>query len=303
MTPRPKNSNGGNGKSSTGRPASPRGEPEEVDLDELAKATLKTLGMWRLPVGPALIAKEEGIELAPGRYGEKFDARIEYVPSAGTFILYYRTAEHDRTEGRVRFSQAHEMGHYYIPRHRKDLLAGRSHNSVNDFRSRDPRELEADEFASALLMPRDLFYDEMKKRGMKVCSLGDLCRLADGVFGTSVTSTVRRYCQFDWEPCAVVVSEAGRVKWARASDSMRPLGLSYVPFGDPVPATAPTATLWRRLGSSDSLEPIEGRVDAGAWFDRPRREWLWEESMPLGRTGLVLTFLTVEDAGDDPDEE
>ena len=107
-----------------------------LDFDEFAKATLCALDMWRLPVNPYAIAKEEGIELAPGKYGERFDARIEYIRAAETFILYYRTALNDRTEGRVRFSLAHELGHYYLPGHRDYLLSGRSHNSVADFRHR-----------------------------------------------------------------------------------------------------------------------------------------------------------------------
>jgi hypothetical protein len=304
MTQQRKNSSGGNEKSSSGRSASAKAEPEAVDLDDLAKGVLVALGMWRLPVNPELIAKEEGIELAPGEYGEEFDARIEYIGSARTFILYYRTTAHDRTEGRVRFSQAHELGHYYIPKHRKYLVEGNSHNSVNDFRSRDPREVEADEFASALLMPRDLFFEELKRAGLtKVCALRDLCRLAGGTFRTSVTSTVRRYCQFDWEPCAVVVSEAGRVKWALASDSMRPLGMSYFPFGDPIPTTSSSAKLWQQLNMTGSSEPVEGRVASGVWFERPRREWLWEEAMPLGQTGLVLTFLAADDDGRDDSED
>jgi hypothetical protein len=266
-----------------------------LDFDDIAKSALQALGMWRLPVNPETIAREEGIELAPGQYGEKFDARIEFIASAKTFILYYRTAVHGRTEGRVRFSLAHELGHFYLPSHRKYLLRGDSHNSVADFRSRDPRENEADEFASALLMPRELFVAEMKRRSSTYCTLSDLRKMADNVFQTSITSTVRRYCQFDWEPCAMVISEAGKVKWARHSDSMKPLGMSYIEFGSRVPNTSPTSKLWERLRTSDSLEPVEERVDADVWYERPGRGRLWEEAMPLGYTGLVLTFLTLED--------
>jgi len=275
-------------------------EREALSIEDFAKATLTALGMWRLPVDPFAIVREEGIELAPGQYGSKFDARIEYVARARTFILYYKSVTHGRTEGRVRFSLSHELGHFYLPSHRDYLLSGRSHNSVTDFRSRSPQEIEADEFASALLMPRELFTAELKMKGRRFWTLSDLCRMADDVFAASVTSTVRRYCQFDVEPCAMVISEAGRVSWARHSDSMKPLGMSYIEYGAAVPSLSRTAKLWSRLQASDSLDPVEGQTGAEVWYERPYRDRLWEEAMPLGYTGLVLTFLSLQDP--DPDD-
>lgn len=271
------------------------------DFDAIVKATLTTLGMWRLPVDPFAIAKEEGIELAPGKYGARFDARIEFIPAVEMFIIYFRTAAHNRTEGRVRFSVAHELGHFYLPGHRESLLRGRSHNSVANFRSREPQEKEADEFAAALLMPEGLFGAELRRRGRNYCTLSDLRKLADEVFLTSITSTVRRYCQFDWEACSVVISEAGSIRWANQSDTMKALGMSYVPEG-PVPNTSVTARLWRRMPEVGAGTE-EGPVEAEAWYEHPRREKLWEEAMALGSTGQVLTFLTLEDPeNDDPDE-
>ena len=60
---------------------------------ERSEEVLRTLGMWRVPVDPLAIAKEEGIELAPGRYGRQFDARIEYLPAIRRFVIYYQEPE------------------------------------------------------------------------------------------------------------------------------------------------------------------------------------------------------------------
>jgi hypothetical protein len=43
------------------------------ELEEEAECILKALGMWRVPVDPFAIAREEEIELAPGTYGRAFD--------------------------------------------------------------------------------------------------------------------------------------------------------------------------------------------------------------------------------------
>jgi hypothetical protein len=270
-------------------------DPDDIEL--LAKEKLIALGMWRLPVNPLAIAREEGIELAPGRYGERFDARIKFVRSVKTFILFYKEAGYGLTEGRVRFSLGHELGHYYLPHHRTYLLSGQSHNSVTDFRSPDPREKEADEFSSALLMPHELFAGALKSRNLTICALADLSRLAENTFQTSLTSTVRRYVGLDWEACSMVVSEAGVVKWARHSDTMKAQGMGWIEHGTPVPHATPTAKLWDRLGREATLDRVEAGVDADIWFERPYRRRLWEEAMPLGYTGQVLTFLAAEEAG------
>ncbi len=266
-----------------------------LDIEAEAKKHLIALDMWRLPVDPFAIAKEEGIELAPGRYGSKFDARIKFVRSANTFIIFYKMASDGLTEGRVRFSIGHELGHYYLPHHRTYLLRGHSHNSVTDFRSGNQIEMEADAFSSALLMPNELFADALKVRRISVCTLADLSRLAETAFKTSLTSTVRRYISLDWEPCSMVVSEAGTVKWAKHSVSMKSLGMGWIAGDMHVPNTSATAKLWDRLRRGPTLDRMESEVDADIWFERPYRRRLWEEAMPLGYTGLVLTFLTAEE--------
>jgi hypothetical protein len=272
-----------------------------VDVESIAYETLKALSMWKVPVDPFQIAKEEGIELAPGNYGQGFDARIEFIPSFRKFILFYKSAGPGRTEGRVRFSLGHELAHYYIPTHRDFLLRGENHNSIADFRSKDPREKEADEFAACLLMPHELFSNELKRRRQEYCTLGDLRRLSENVFNTSITSTVLRYCGFDWEACAIIVSSNGRVVWACHSDSMKAIGMSYVGAGIVIPTGTPTAKL---LSTSNNADDgfAEGSVDAGLWYERPRRKHLWEEAMVLGDTGLVLTFL-VHDDSDNRDDD
>lgn len=262
------------------------------EIEEQSQEILRSLDRWYLPVDPLAIAEEEEIELAPGEYSEGFDARIEYLTDVRSFVLYYRDIGPGRTAGRVRFSVAHELGHYYL--HRDYLLAGHAHDSQADFRSRDSKEQEADEFAARLLMPRELFVNEVRRFRQRICTLAELCQLADRVFETSVTSTVRRYCQCDIEPCCLVVSDGGAVKWAVASEDMRRLGMGYVEFGTAVPRMSKTAALWEGADGGAN-EPVEGEVAAPVWFSRPYRSRLWEEAMLLGRTGLALTYLTVAD--------
>src|SRR5579862_4276167 len=200
--------------------------PEEIAA--AAEEVLRALRMWRLPVDPFAIAKEERILLAPGVYGEGFDARIEYYAQFQRFGIFYR--DFGKPEGRIRFSLGHELGHFFLPEHRERLLSGKVHDSESDYRSRDPIEQQADQFAANLLMPRNLFVKEVKSFRQSVCDLKDLGKLA-GRLKTSVTSTAIRYCDCDIEGATAVFSRNGIVQWTYASEDMRHLGCHFVKSG------------------------------------------------------------------------
>ena len=267
----------------------------ETQIDHHATSVLKALDMWKLPVDPFGIAREEEIELAPGEFGPAFDGRIKYLREIDSFVIHYADVAPGRSRGRVRFTLAHELAHFYL--HKSFLLKGQFHDSITDFRSKDAIEREADEFAAALLMPERLFVKTVHQFRQSVCTLAELCQLADR-FDTSVTSTVRRYCQCCIEPCSMVVSENGQLRWALHSEDMKRLGMGFIECRNSsrVPAASETAKLWNTLVESEDPDArVEGELDATVWFDRPYPERLWEEAMPLGYTGLVLTYLTVSD--------
>lgn len=244
--------------------------------------------MWRLPVDPLQIAKEEGIELAPSNYGLGFDARIEYFHAFDRFGIYYQVAGPYRNAGRVNFSIGHELGHFYLPEHRKRLRLGNNHNSVSDFRSKSPQETEADRFAAHLLMPQELFIDYVKAFHGGFCTLKNLCTMAERL-GTSITSTAIRYCDCGIDATLVVLSKHRTIHWSWPSDDMRPLGTWFVESGTQIPAGSQTARLYDRLEAGAADNFIEGSVSSHTWFEWPKRDNLWEEAMSLG--GYVLTYL------------
>jgi Zn-dependent peptidase ImmA (M78 family) len=261
--------------------------------DEIAAAAeevLRALGMWRLPVDPFAIAKEERIRLVPGVYGEGFDARIEYYAQFQRFGIFYR--DFGKPEGRIRFSLGHELGHFFLPEHRERLLSGKVHDSKSDYRSRNPIELQADRFAANLLMPRDLFVKQVKSFRQSVCDLKDLCRLAARL-GTSVTSTAIRYCDCDIEGATAVLSENGIVQWTYASEDMRHLGCYFVESGSAIPRDSETAKLLKLLDGGPTDQVVGHQIDSHVWFDGPKRNLLYEEAMQLGNR--VLTWLVIDE--------
>jgi Zn-dependent peptidase ImmA (M78 family) len=262
---------------------------------ELAVKVLRAHRMYSLPIDPFAIARKEGIVIKPGVYGDDFDARIEHYPALKAYCIFHAEPGGWRTEGRVRFSLAHELGHFYLPEHRVRLRNCQVHNSQTDFVSRDPHELEADEFAANLLMPLELFRAELKTFRGGFCTIQDMLKLANRL-GTSVTSTARRYCESDGEACTIYFSEGGRVRWGKASEDMNRTGMYWYQYGTPAPDGSKTAEYWNQFYAGERPERLAGQVDADVWFSRPGAAVLWEEVMPLGNTGRVITQLTPHDA-------
>lgn len=276
----------------------------DADRRVLEQAAKEVLEIHRVPedvaVNPFALAKLERIHLAPGTYDDCFDGRIEYRGAGpkGRFFLFYALRGPRRPEGKVRFSVAHELGHYFLPRHRDFLISGKWHGSTTGFVSDRKTEREADYFAAALLMPEARFTAEVRKKAHGICDLRNLIDLADRVFETSIISTVIRYTHLNFEPCAVVLSRAGKILYIIASDDMKLVGLGWVDRGARVPALSVTARATAAPPPPDlygARDLVRDGVEAEVWYPERRPRRLWEEVHRFGGD-LALTFLTVDDS-------
>lgn len=116
-------------------------------------------------------------------------------------------------ESKRRFILGHEIGHFTL--HRK--LSQRSYNcstqDLMDWSRKHAVETEANEFASALLMPVKPFKSITKGYGLSYEILKDL----QDVFGTSLTATAIRYTLIGDVPSAIISTRNGLVEFARFS--------------------------------------------------------------------------------------
>lgn len=122
---------------------------------------------------------------------------------------------------RKRFVVAHEIGHLMMHKGMKlpddvfsnfNIIAG-----MEKALKSGEQELEANDFASELLMPENLFMNEA--RG-KVFSPLLIKQLASR-FKSSLTATVFKYLQADLHPICLVFIENGRVKYWKKSDELK----------------------------------------------------------------------------------
>ncbi len=252
-------------------------EVKEI-IDELHKGAKYPLDLNRI------IQTEGNIRARPSNYGEKFDGRIEYIRKKKIFILYYP----DVITPRVRFSIGHELGHFYIPEHRKLLLSGISHNSQSGFISDQRLEREADEFSSYLLIPQSHLKKLLWQK--EFLTLRDILELSNQ-YKTSATAMAIRYVNMTPEPCAIILSQDGQQKFYWPSEEMDYRGFKWRGNRN-IPLNSATSEASKNQCSGKVYEN-NNETNSSMWFSTRKKECnLWEEAFPLGYTGLVLTMLS-----------
>jgi hypothetical protein len=258
------------------------------EIERVANEVLAGHNSSAPPVDIFAIARAEGIELAPGTYADDFSGRIEYHREAGKFILFHPEVEAARYPAQVRFSVAHELGHYFLEHHRELLTGGQAHSSASDFICDNALEREADEFGAALLIPSRALKQKLAKRPFM--TLHEILRMSEQWF-SSATSASIRYAKFTSEACVVVLSESNQTLYSISSDEAGVLGLRFLPKGRTIPQGAAAV----KAGSNPNAgDVVEGSISSAEWYPTRQREIeLWEESFPLGDTGRILTLLSL----------
>jgi hypothetical protein len=257
----------------------------EFEIERLARAVLDSYSL-QPPVDFVALCKQEGIELAPGVYGEEFHGRIEFHPEPPVFIIFHPAFEGSALPGRIRFSIAHELGHYFIDEHRELLVQGRAHNSSGMFApARSRIEHEADRFAGVFLIPDHVIRQTAGSRAFldlqQILSLANRC-------GTSAGAAAIRYVQWAEEPCVVVLCQDARIKYAVASAEAASRGFSRSKLH-----TIPECSGVMCCFSGTAGAFCEGQTWTDYWFCSTRnRARLWEQTYRFGSTRFTLTLLS-----------
>ena len=264
-----------------------------------AEKYLKDNGIHSLPVDPFAIAKKESLVVQAWPESIK-GASGMLVKQQDDFYIFYAT--YIDNEGFQHFSVAHELGHFFLPCHIEQAIPDGQdrHYSYAGFTSQDPYEIEADNFASALLMPSEPFKKEVEKTNagfLAIKRIAELCK-------TSLTATAIRYVQFAAEPCAVIFSCGSTVECAFMSKDLEQMkGLDWIKKGQPLPPNSLTLSINRQnLGKASTLQD-SGFGDLADWFGGKSRG-ISEEVACLGNYGKTLTVITFdEDFEDQEDDE
>ncbi len=271
---------------------------ERAEAERTAEEVTKRYEFTALPICPFTIAEKSDIVVqekdsdAPGVSG--FLMRV-----GNTFGIQY--AQHIKNEGFIRFTIAHELGHYFLPGHPDKLFpTGQGlHHSRSGFISDDPLERQADHFASALLMPESLFKNAMNRAGQGFTAIEFLARQCK----TSITSTAIRYAQFTRDTVAVIVSSENRVEYCFLSEHLKNLrGLTWLKKGDLIAPRSTTAAFNRIPSNIAQAKKEEGSCNLDEWLDGAPAIEINEDVIGLGSYGKTLTVLFTDEELEDEDE-
>jgi hypothetical protein len=110
---------------------------------------------------------------------------------------------------------AHELGHYLIPEHYQ-ALSDPNTKPIPSFQTFDTNnhfEVEADYFASCLLLPEGRFLKEMNRKYFNFTLIDEI----SSKYNVSVTATLLRFIGIGFYPIMVVCTRKGIVCWKRYS--------------------------------------------------------------------------------------
>ncbi|MEM8999824.1 MAG: ImmA/IrrE family metallo-endopeptidase [Bacteroidota bacterium] len=185
------------------------------------------------------------------------------------------------------FVLAHEIGHLRL--HNQILpLFSDNESTLNEWYKKGKHEEEANEFASELLMPSNLFDSQVKGRIFDLSMIREVA----SYFGSSQTATLLKYRKVGDFPISIIFSKDGIVKWKAESDEFP---LKYLPKGSKIQNQTAASDFYKNGFLEEepiSLNPVH-------WFpeDFKIKDYLYDElkeqNFRIGKNGL-LTCLWID---------
>jgi Zn-dependent peptidase ImmA (M78 family) len=171
------------------------------EIEETAQMVLSEYFPVDELIRPEIIARGEDIKYHLNNYNHDYKGLIEYKDSV--FRIFIDTSLGKNLDAPVlRYSFAHELGHYFIDEHRIELMNKGILPQVNGdpMLSENIFEKEAEFFASCLLMPRDRFIRDVSEHPFSTWLVHKLCKK----YMVSQTAALKRYIALGPEPIAVI---------------------------------------------------------------------------------------------------
>lgn len=191
-----------------------------IKIDELALEANSVFG-WKDKIAEIQAADIPGFE----------GCLVSNDTKTNWYILYNNSMN---SPGRIRFTQAHELGHYILHRFQKDSFECQTAADMYNL-SREEKDIEseADKFASYLLMP----FDDFRKQISDSVDLDMLGHCADR-YGVSLTAVILRWLEMTDVKAILIISRSGFMKWAWSSKSAFNAGAFFKTKQNTIPIPA-----------------------------------------------------------------
>ncbi|WP_339652041.1 ImmA/IrrE family metallo-endopeptidase [Halopseudomonas pelagia] len=149
---------------------------------------------------------------------KSFDGALFPDDERKKWMLLFNSAM--ASPGRIRFTQAHELGHYILHRQARSAFQC-SNDDMLDWEDKTI-EAQADLFASYLLMP----LDDFRAQVTTTVDLELLGYCAER-YGVSLTAAVLKWLQYTSENAVLVLSRDGFMQWAFSSKQAARAGVFF----------------------------------------------------------------------------
>lgn len=194
------------------------------------------------------LANKAGIKIKTDNYNNEFLGML--VLKGRQFTIHLQFGLGDKLNSpQVRYTLAHELGHFFIFRHKARIYRGEGIREEGYILVGDElAEKEAEYFASCLLMPEEhiapIFHAEpFSHRLLWDCA---------GRFKVSVVAIAGRYAIFGPTPILIVWSTNGQYEKANKSKDFPFFKLNH-PSGNQMPECCFAATAHKADGSNETL--------------------------------------------------
>lgn len=258
----------------------------------------KDYGFDKFPIDPFAIAEAEDIMVEP-KPADKKGVSGGIIFRDDSVGIFYAT--NIGSAGFQRFTIAHELGHYFLEGHPEEICKiAPIHVSRAGFTQGDSSiEMEADHFASGLLMPTHLVKAVLSNARIGLEGITDLSEQSD----CSLTAAAIRAAECSPYPMAIVVSQGKEICYCFMSDGFKGLGrLDFLRKGHPLPEGA---TLSFNMDSNNVAagKRLTAETTLADWFGGNPSVKLDEEIVGLGKYGHTLTVFSNEAILENPDED
>ncbi len=189
-----------------------------------------------------------------------------------------RVADSITQETRRRYVVAHELGHHLIHAPAGQLSLCTDGDLLRYDASAGDAEEEANWFAAELLMPKALFEPKCDVRQPSMAIVRSLA----SEFKTTPTATAIRFVDLSPEPCAVVWSERGQIKWAIRGPEFWP----WIEFGRSLDSYTHAADAFSGKSIPTGIQPVPAR----AWTSKGSGD-IYEDTQFFSGLGVTLTLL------------
>lgn len=263
-----------------------------------AEEVVRRLKISAPPIDPVAIARDRGIEVV-AKPSSNAGVSGMFIRIGNEVAIAYAT--HIDNVPFQRFSVGHELGHFFLPGHPDAVVDERGvHESRAGFASSNRYEIEADRFASGLLMPRHLFFPAITTAGQGLAAVITLAAL----FETSFHATAIRYAQCTRDAVAVVVSSDNRIDHCFMSEALKSVSdIEWTRKREAIPRGTATYEFNQDVENVRRAKRADGTSSLQVWFGGRHHIAVTEDVIGLGAYGKTLTVLYDINAPDEEEQE